>query len=315
MLLFPRMDQHTTIQNSDTEEAVQGDREIISGIYEDVFEHAPDGLIIFNNIGTIINANPSAVKLYKYPIEVFLKLSAADIIFGKSMIMFEQFKAELRAKGDYYNETVDHDRNGRIFSAEIRGTRIESGSAEMFIAVVRDITDRKRMMEKLEYMAHYDILTGLPNRVFFYNKLAHAIAFAKREKSQLALLFLDIDGFKEVNDIYGHNIGDMVLQSIADRLRQCVRESDIVARIGGDEMTVILSKIAHRDDAAIVARKIIEACTPEFRIESISCSIGVSIGISIYPDDGKETESLLKKADIAMYQVKESGKNSFRFFQ
>ena len=230
------------------------------------------------------------------------------------MSMFEQFKAEVRSKGSYFNETVDHDSMGRIFSAEVNGIRMMDDGNEYFVAVVKDITERKRVIEKLEYMAHYDILTGLPNRIFFYNKFAHAIAFAKREKTRMALLFLDIDGFKEVNDIYGHNIGDMVLQSIAERLRFCIRESDIIARIGGDEMTVILSKIIEREDAALVARKIIDSINPEFRIENVSCSIGVSVGISIYPDDGKETETLLKKADIAMYQVKESGKNGFRFF-
>lgn len=282
--------------------------------YRDFFQLSPDGYVIFDDKGLIIDVNTSAIRLYKYERIEFLSRSAADIIFGKSMSMFEQFKAEVRSKGSYFNETVDHDSMGRIFSAEVNGIRMMDDGNEYFVAVVKDITERKRVIEKLEYMAHYDILTGLPNRIFFYNKFAHAIAFAKREKTRMALLFLDIDGFKEVNDIYGHNIGDMVLQSIAERLRFCIRESDIIARIGGDEMTVILSKIIEREDAALVARKIIDSINPEFRIENVSCSIGVSVGISIYPDDGKETETLLKKADIAMYQVKESGKNGFRFF-
>lgn len=278
------------------------------------FGNFPDGLVLFDESGKLVDVNEATCRLYKYSREEMLDFAASDIIFGKNMILFEQFKAEIRTKGSYYNETVDHDKNGKIFSAEIRGISSVHEGSVCYLALVRNITERKRIHEKLEYMAHYDILTGLPNRVFFYNKLAHAIAFAKREQSMLALVFLDVDGFKEVNDIYGHNIGDMVLQGIADRLRQCVRESDIIARIGGDEMTIVLSKILQREDAAKVARKVIEALSPEFRIENISCSVGVSIGISIYPDDGRDTESLLKKADIAMYEVKESGKNNYRFF-
>jgi diguanylate cyclase (GGDEF)-like protein/PAS domain S-box-containing protein len=269
---------------------------------------------VFSDSGAIIDVNAAAMQLYKYERNDILSKTAAEILFGKSMSMFEQFKAEVRSKGFYFNETVDHDRLGKIFIAEMSGKRMMRSDHEIFFVVVKDITERRRVVEKLEYMAHYDILTGLPNRIFFYNKFAHAIAFAKREKTQMALLFLDIDGFKEVNDIYGHNIGDMVLQNIAERLRICVRESDIIARIGGDEMTIILSKIAERADAALVAQKVIDAVSPEFTMENISCSIGVSVGISVYPEDGRETETLLKKADIAMYQVKESGKNGYRFF-
>ncbi|MGL4368772.1 MAG: diguanylate cyclase domain-containing protein [Spirochaetota bacterium] len=279
-----------------------------------LFDYSPDGIIFFNEDGSIEDANEAACQIYGYSHEEFLFLSASDIVFGPSRVMFEQFKAELKGKREYLNETVDHTSSGVIFSAEVRGVQAYHGDQRYYIVFIRDITERKRVLEKLEFMAHFDILTGLPNRVYFYNRFAHAIAYAKRDHSKIALLFLDIDGFKEVNDVYGHNIGDMVLQGIADRLMQCVRESDIVARIGGDEMTVVLSKIGARDDAAKVSRKIIELLGRPFEFENISCTVGVSIGIVVYPDDGKETEVLLKKADIAMYKVKESGKNNFCFF-
>ena len=285
-----------------------------SQITAKLFDYSPDGIIIFNEDGTVEDANVSVCTLYGIPREEILFLSASDILFGKSLVMFEQFKAELKSKDLYLNETVDHDRSGRVFSVEVRGVKSTHNGIIFYIVFLRDITERKRIYEKLEYMAHYDILTGLPNRVFFYNKLAHAVAYAKRDQSKLSLLFLDVDGFKEVNDVYGHNIGDMVLQGIADRLRLCVRESDIIARIGGDELTVVLSKIVSMNDAALVGRKIIEAISAPFEFEDVSCRVGVSVGIAMYPDDGKDTDTLLKKADIAMYHVKETGKNNFCFF-
>jgi len=283
-------------------------------VSSEIFDCFPDGVIIFDENGLILDANPAACTLYCYDKKTILSFTAAEIIFGKNMALFEQLKAELRFKPVYLNETVDHNGKGEIFNAEIRAVRSGIDGDTRCIVFIRDITDRKKMQETLEYMAHYDILTGLPNRVYFYNRFAHAIAYAKRDLTKIALLFLDIDGFKSVNDEHGHNVGDMVLQGISERLMQCVRESDIVARIGGDELTVVLTKINSRDDVEKIGRKIIELVSSDFRFGDISCNVGVSIGIVIYPDDGKETETLLKKADIAMYQVKDSGKNDLRFY-
>jgi diguanylate cyclase (GGDEF)-like protein/PAS domain S-box-containing protein len=281
---------------------------------DDLFNSFPDGIIVFAQNGTVRDANPAACAMYGYTRSRMTKLSAADILFGKGMFLFEQFKSELSSKVMYQNETVDHDSLGAIFNVEVRGVACGQGRTLRYFVFIRDITERKKVQETLEYMAHYDILTGLPNRVYFYNRFAHAIAYAKRDMSKIALLFLDIDGFKEVNDAHGHNIGDMVLQGVSERLQQCVRESDIVSRIGGDELAVVLTQLASRDDAEKAGAKIIESISKPFTFEDIVCTIGVSIGIVIYPDDGKETEILLKKADIAMYQVKESGKNNLRFY-
>ena len=283
-------------------------------ISEDLFSLFPDGIVVFAEDGAVFDVNPALCSIYGYTREHMLSLDAGDIIFGKGMSLFEQMKAELRTKDLYQNETVDHDSHGAVFTIEVRGIRCVKGLSARYYLFVRDITERRKVQETLEYMAHYDILTGLPNRVFFYNRFAHAIAYAKRDMSKIALLFLDIDGFKEVNDLHGHNIGDMVLQGVAERLNQCVRESDIVARIGGDEIAVVLTKLADRRDAERVGRKIIGSISEPFTFEEIVCRVGVSIGIVVYPDDGKETEILLKKADIAMYQVKDSGKNDLRFY-
>ncbi|MCI4626673.1 MAG: diguanylate cyclase [Candidatus Magnetoovum sp. WYHC-5] len=173
---------------------------------------------------------------------------------------------------------------------------------------------RHRVEKKLKSLAHYDTLTGLPNRTLFFERLNQSILYSRRDNTSFALMFLDLDGFKYVNDTMGHSIGDILLQEVAKRLTECVRESDTVARFGGDEFVLILRDIARPEDAAFIAKKMIITIGKPFRIRDFNCSIGVSIGISVFPYDGKEADILLKKADSSMYRVKELGKNHFRFF-
>jgi len=173
---------------------------------------------------------------------------------------------------------------------------------------------KKRRENKFREMALYDNLTNLPNRVLFLDRLRQAITLSKRYDHMLALLFLDLDRFKKVNDTLGHLAGDMLLKETAFRLIQCVRESDTVARMGGDEFTVILSQICSENDAAVVAKKITGALNREFDISGNVCHIGTSIGISTYPADGESPEVLLKRADAAMYAVKEKGRNDYQFY-
>ena len=181
--------------------------------------------------------------------------------------------------------------------------------------VTTDITEHKLTEERIQRVAHHDSLTGLPNRLLFVDRLQQAISFAKRDARQFALLYLDLDKFKPVNDSLGHAAGDEMLRAVADRIRGQVRESDTVARVGGDEFTVILPDIAKRDEAEIVARKIIAALGAPFRIGQNACSveIGSSIGIAIYPADGRDTDTLVSSADAAMYSAKQAG-NCYRLF-
>ncbi len=180
-------------------------------------------------------------------------------------------------------------------------------------AVTTDITEHKLAAERIQRVAHHDSLTGLPNRLLFNDRLNQAISLAKRESRQFALLYLDLDKFKPVNDSMGHTAGDELLQAVAARIRHQVRESDTVARVGGDEFTVILPDIAGRDEAAIVARKIIAAVGVPFRLgpQALSVEIGASIGVAVYPADGHDADTLVKAADAAMYQAKQVG-NSVR---
>jgi diguanylate cyclase (GGDEF)-like protein/PAS domain S-box-containing protein len=179
-------------------------------------------------------------------------------------------------------------------------------------SVTTDITEHKLAEERIQRVAHHDSLTGLPNRLLFNDRLLQAISLAKRDARQIALLYLDLDGFKPVNDTLGHAAGDELLQGIAARIRQLVRDSDTVARIGGDEFTVILPVIARREEAEAVADKIIAAIAEPFQLggEKRGVRIGASIGIAVYPSDGQDADALIKAADAAMYGVKKSGSGS-----
>ncbi|WP_420266963.1 EAL domain-containing protein [Candidatus Magnetominusculus dajiuhuensis] len=188
------------------------------------------------------------------------------------------------------------------------------GNITHFISVQIDDTERKLAEERLKQLAHFDVLTGLPNRFLYKDRLEQNILQAKRAEFNFAIMFLDLDKFKFVNDTLGHHVGDLLLKEVAARLRESVRESDTVARMGGDEFQVLLTKINKPTDAAVIAEKILKAMNEPFILSEQRCNIGVSIGISIFPDNGENIEQLTKNADMAMYHVKERGKNWFKFY-
>ncbi len=192
--------------------------------------------------------------------------------------------------------------------------RNKKGKALRVVGITRDITTQKKAEDTIWKLAHTDSLTGLPNRSLFYDRLGQCIAQASRQQKKLALLFLDLDDFKLVNDQFGHDTGDLLLKSVADRLRQNIRSENTVARTGGDEFILILNDIANAGSAAIVAKKLIQSISEPFIIQGNTCQIGSSIGIAIFPDDSDELEKLVTHADSAMYKAKQSGKNNYYFF-
>jgi len=183
------------------------------------------------------------------------------------------------------------------------------GELDGFVGSCVGISEQKELEDQLFKMAHYDILTGIANRSLFVNRLEHAISMSLRYKTMFALLYIDLDGFKAVNDQYGHKAGDTVLVETAKRLNYCVRDSDTTSRMGGDEFTVILSRINGEDDALSVARKITEEIAKPFVIFDRKCSVTASIGIGIFPNDAVDAETLMKKADMDMYRKKGSSKD------
>lgn len=178
----------------------------------------------------------------------------------------------------------------------------------------RDITERKRAENLVRHQAYHDLLTHLPNRALFHDRLDQAISQAERNGHRLAVMFLDLDGFKTVNDTFGHPVGDRLLKLIADRLRNDIRRSDTFARFGGDEFCILLPRIRHRDDAAAVAHKLIDSLQRPFLVDGHQLTVGASIGIAVYPDAGESVDALVQSADIAMYQTKAFGKNGYQFF-
>ena len=176
------------------------------------------------------------------------------------------------------------------------------------------VIQRIQMEETIRQMAYHDTLTGLPNRVLFQDRLTLALIHSQRKKQKCAILFIDLDRFKAINDTLGHNIGDKLLQGVADRLKRCVRGSDTVSRLGGDEFNVLLQEIDHAAAAVAIAQKIVASVSHPFIINNNTVQITVSIGIAMYPDDGNNVETLLKNADLAMYQAKKRGRNNYQFF-
>ena len=189
------------------------------------------------------------------------------------------------------------------------------GKASGAVIVFRDVSEARAMTRQMSHSAQHDFLTGLPNRMLVNDRLRQAIALALRRSSKLALLFLDLDGFKHINDSLGHLVGDQLLKSIAGRLVNCVRASDTVSRQGGDEFVVLLAEVKEASDAAITAKKILQAVAEPHCIDQHDLHVTTSIGLSVYPDDGLDAETLIKNADLAMYQAKESGRQSYQFFK
>ena len=187
------------------------------------------------------------------------------------------------------------------------------GQEPRFVTMASDISERQAAQKQIEFLAYHDVLTRLPNRLLAKDHLEQAILVAERENTRVALLFIDLDKFKTINDSLGHVIGDGLLKGVSIRLRECLRDTDTLSRQGGDEFLIVLNNMRDTESITVVAEKILERMAEPFEIDHHELSISLSIGIAVYPDDGKDFDTLLKQADTAMYQAKESGRNTHRF--
>ncbi|MBF0319159.1 MAG: diguanylate cyclase [Nitrospirae bacterium] len=224
----------------------------------------------------------------------------------------------MAAHGHYCVPIVSEDNILGVINMYVRHGHKRDERADDFLYAIADtlagIIERRRAQRRLQHMALYDNLTGIPNRTMFFDRLGQSLALARRNNRMFALLYLDLDKFKHINDTLGHEAGDILLKEAAERLTSCIRESDTAARMGGDEFTVILAEIASEHDAAAVANKIIETLHVPFELKGYSCTIGTSIGICVYPISGIDANVLIKKADMAMYAAKTEGGGKYRFY-
>ncbi len=205
------------------------------------------------------------------------------------------------------------------FKCEIENTlaltRDQDGAVTGAVIAFHDVSAARAKTLEMTHLAQHDVLTHLPNRVLFNDRLAQALALAERQGKQLAVMFVDLDHFKKINDSLGHEVGDKLLQAVAGRLMACVRRTDTISRLGGDEFAILLSQVEHAEDATFSARKILRSLAAPYVIDNKSLDISASIGSSAYPSDGQDPESLLNKADAAMYEAKQQGRNNYRFFR
>jgi diguanylate cyclase (GGDEF)-like protein len=208
---------------------------------------------------------------------------------------------------------VESPHGTRVFHTKKLVIKDSQGQPKYLLGIAEDITEQQAAQKKIEFIAYHDALTELPNRLLAKYHLEQAILAAERENSKVALLFIDLDKFKTINDSLGHVIGDGLLKGVAIRLRECLRDIDTLSRQGGDEFLIVLNNIRDTESITVLAEKILERMAEPFEIDHHELSISLSIGIAVYPDDGKDFDMLLKKSDTAMYQAKESGRNTYRF--
>ena len=263
-----------------------------------------------------VQANQGARRNLGYTMDELKQLTPLDLKPEFNRETFEALIAPLRRdEKERINFTTVHRRkNGGDYPVEVQLQLMRHEIPPVFVAIIQDITERRQTEERLSFLAYHDMLTGLPNRVLLLERLKQALLDANRVNRLVAVMFLDLDRFKVINDSLGHHVGDALLKAVAERLKSCLRPGDIIARLGGDEFTVVLANVAHVDDVARVARKIVDSFAEPFRIEDHELFTTTSIGITLFPLDVQEPEKLLKNADAAMYHAKESGRNSFKFF-
>lgn len=300
---------------------IKGDLEKSQNQLRSIIHNAMDGIITINESGEIQGFNPAAEEIFGYSQQEAIGMNLSMLMpepdqsaHGVHLDRYLQ-TGQSRILGVRGREVMAVRKSGEEFPMELSVSEMVLGGHRYFIGILRDITERKRAEKKIAHLAHYDYLTDLPNRAMLLDVLNHSIALAKRNKNKAAVLFLDLDGFKGINDTLGHDAGDLLLKGVSARLKKTIRDSDTVARVGGDEFIVVLDSIGTDENAVQVANKIIAVLSKAFDLKGQACHVGASIGISLFPEDSDNPVKLVKRADEAMYLAKQSGKSTYRFYR
>lgn len=290
---------------------------LLSSLMHKVFENASEGVMITDTKGVILSINEAFSHYTGYtPAEVIGKQPNILRSGRQGEAFYRHMWQSLAQEGQWEGEIWNRRKDGKNYLEwlTISAIKNEAGETTHYVAVFSDITSEKENEKRLYQLAHYDQLTELPNRMLFLDRLKQAINRARRNNRRVAVMFLDLDGFKAVNDKLGHQVGDELLRQIAKRLSDTLRASDTVSRFGGDEFTVAIPDLGVNDDIAHVAQKIIDVVAAPCTIADHKVTVTTSIGIGLYPDDGDNGDMLISCADLAMYEAKKAGKNSYRFF-
>ncbi len=291
--------------------------------FRSLVEQASDSFYVHDVEGKFINVNQRGCEGLGYSRAELLNMSVKDIDIDMTAKELGKLVKKIAVNTPITRESRYRRKNGSIFPVEIRIGPIEINGRRHLLSLVRDVTERKEMQDHIQHLAYHDSLTNLPNRAMFNRHLSHAIEHAGRRGTGLAVLFIDLDRFKNVNDTLGHDAGDRLLQEMSRRLADALRgdlvarlggRSDMVARLGGDEFVVLLEDIADSNHVSHVAQKILSSLVEEYPLNGQMIHITASIGVSIFPEDGTDEFTLMKHADVAMYRAKEQGKNNFQFY-
>ena len=282
-----------------------------------VLEHIADGVMMVDPAGIIVAVNPAFTQITGYQeAEALGRHSSLTRSQRHDAAFYQAMWDALIASGFWRGEIWHQRKNGDIYLEwlTISAVRDTQGVTTQYVGVFSDITLLKESQEKLDHMAHHDPLTALPNRLLFHDRLQHALLRAARDQEQLAILFIDLDRFKNVNDTLGHHIGDELLQKVASQLAARLREGDTLARLGGDEFIVLLERVDGEYGATQVAEKLMTMFEQPFTVADHELFVTCSVGISLYPDDALDLNMLIRNADVAMYQAKARGRNGYRFY-
>jgi diguanylate cyclase (GGDEF)-like protein/PAS domain S-box-containing protein len=283
-----------------------------------VFDSSVEGILITDAFSRIITVNQAFTQITGYQKEEAVGNTPSLLRSGKhGSEFYREMRASLKETGQWRGEIWNRRKDGETYLEwlTISAVKNDRGETVNYVAVFSDITSRKLAEERLNYLANHDALTGLPNRILYLERLSLALAHAHRNRKLVAVMFFDLDRFKIINDTLGHNAGDQLLQEVGERVAAILREDDTVARMGGDEFTVILEGVCDEQDAIQVAQKIIDVIAHPVDLGGQEVFITASVGISIYPNDGSDAHALVKNADAAMYRAKEQGKNNYQFFK
>jgi len=286
-------------------------------LWSKVFETSREGIVITDARERILCVNAAVTKITGYAAEDLIDRTPRLFSSGRhDADFFRAMWAAIAAEGYWEGEIWDRRKNGEVYPEwlAISAVHNRENAVTHYIATFADISQRKAHEERIRHLAYHDPLTGLPNRLLLRERFEQELALARRIDFRLALLFLDLDHFKGINDALGHPVGDSLLRAASARLKNCLRESDTISRLGGDEFVIVLSGRGADDNIAPIAGKLLERLDEPFEIDGHLLSVSSSIGISVFPDDGEDFDTLLKRADAALYHAKAGGRATYRYF-